>query len=274
MITCVKNLIVCADDYAQNAAISEGILNALTAKRINAVSCLTNMTDWFEAGQVLHATKTSASIGLHLNFTQGQPLSTAWKNKYGIKFKSLIAVISSNYLKYIDRACIEAECLAQLNRFRLVMKRNPDFIDGHQHVHQLPMIRQVLLSIYAKEQLTGWMRVSDYSRVFNKNLVNPLKMLMIAQLGGFALRRLVTQMHIPTHTSFSGIYRFEHAAQYAQLFKKFLSGSEPNGLIMCHPGLLSEDQSDPIRVSRSYELDYFMSDDYLADLEAYGFKLF
>ena len=45
----------------------------------------------------------------------------------------------------IDRAELAAEIDAQLQSFEDAMQAPPDFIDGHQHAHALPLIRDVLV---------------------------------------------------------------------------------------------------------------------------------
>lgn len=44
----MSDLCICADDFAQNESISEGILNLASKKRINATSCMVNSLFWQE----------------------------------------------------------------------------------------------------------------------------------------------------------------------------------------------------------------------------------
>ena len=84
-----KQLILCADDFAQNEDISEGILSLMRTKRINATSCVVNSPCWPEQSEALHAFKSSHFIGLHLNLTMGQPLSAVWRKHEGEVFQRL-----------------------------------------------------------------------------------------------------------------------------------------------------------------------------------------
>ena len=49
----MNKVILCADDYAQNDAISDGILQLLDKGVINATSCLTTAANWLTVGPTL-----------------------------------------------------------------------------------------------------------------------------------------------------------------------------------------------------------------------------
>lgn len=52
--------------------------------------------------------------------------------------------------------------MAQLERFIQLMGRWPDFIDGHQHVHQFPLIRKAMMAVYEQrlQSPAVWVRSS------------------------------------------------------------------------------------------------------------------
>lgn len=269
----MKSLMICADDYAQNDEISTGIRMAYNAWRINAISCLTNMPGWPKAGRALIKMDPQGVFGLHLNFTFGQALSHEWQHRYGASFKALPLFILYNYFKRIDAATLYAECFAQLEAFRKIMGCDPSFIDGHQHVHQLPMVREALLKVFTTEHLQAFMRVSAHHRGLVPGTINPAKAFIIAHLGGHVLRHTLQCENIPTNTSFSGVYPFAQSIRYREFFKHFLSVSDHLGLIMCHPGVHSTDLHDPLHASRHHELEYLMSDAFLSDISTQGFQL-
>jgi predicted glycoside hydrolase/deacetylase ChbG (UPF0249 family) len=262
-------LMVCADDYAQNDAISEGIRQALNAQRLNAVSCLVTSPAWPTAGEALKSMSGTGMVGLHFNLTLGHALSREWTTRFGGVLPRLDRLIVACYVGKMDRLAVQAEWSAQLEAFRRVMGRDPDFIDGHQHVHQLPVIRQQLVLMHQQQKLTAWVR-STVSRVRTRGF---LKSQVISGLGGRALVRELSEASIPTNTSFSGVYSFHHALNYPHYFRQFLAASQDGGLIMCHPGLSSKDRDDPLHASRPHELAYLMSDAFLHDLEKYSFAL-
>lgn len=270
----MNSLIVCADDYGQNEPISSGILKALTAQRINAISCMTNMPSWNEYSQYLKPFLTkNVGIGLHLNLTQGVALSSSWKETYGAQFNSLSSLMLKSYSRMLSYSVLYNEISSQVNQFREQLGIHPHFIDGHQHVHQLPTIRKALLDFIVKEQLNAWLRVSGHEQGTQRTTIHRLKVQIIAQLGARTLRQSILQHGLACNTSFSGIYQFKYASNYPTFFKQFLKESQPNGLIMCHPGLNSADKEDPISAARFYEFQYLMSDVFLSDMEEHQFNL-
>ena len=69
-----KSITLCADDYALSHGVSVGILEALRAGRLSAVSALTNGPRWPALGRDLARGEFDADVGLHLNLTLGAPL--------------------------------------------------------------------------------------------------------------------------------------------------------------------------------------------------------
>lgn len=268
-----KEIILCADDYSQNTDICDGILSLLNKKRLNATSCLVNLPSWHETHNGLNEFKKEVYIGLHFNLTFGNPLSRIWKKQYGNSFNGLSPLLRRCYSTGYQRDAIYAEINAQVDAFTSTMGISPDFIDGHQHVHQLPAIRDVLIDLHVKEKWTGFLRntsngINDYL-----SLTGFPKQQLISLLGGSAFRHCLTQKSITTNTSFAGIYNFKNAVNYRNYFKQFLKFSKPGGLIMCHPGLRSTDTHDPLYQSRYHEFEYLMSDEFLKDLQKANFSL-
>ena len=66
-----KSITLCADDYALSHGVSAGILEALRAGRLSAVSVLTNGPRWPALGRDLARGEFDADIGLHFNLTLG-----------------------------------------------------------------------------------------------------------------------------------------------------------------------------------------------------------
>lgn len=269
-----KAIILCADDYAQNADISAGILSLIRQQRLNAVSCLVNVPAWRELQQELTSVQDSTSIGLHFNLTLGSALSPAWQARYGARFSGLGALLKRCYSGQMARQVVEAEIQAQLDAFCEARGALPDFIDGHQHVHQLPVIRDAWLNWYARQQ----------PALFFRNTSNGLtdclsgwtdfpKRQAIALLGGMTFRRRLRQQSVPANQSFAGIYDFTQAEHYRQYFRRFLAITGDKGLIMCHPGYPSSDHEDPLSPYRQHEWQYLQSDAFCQDMAEAGCHL-
>lgn len=268
-----KGIIICADDYGQSASISAGICSLAAQKRINAISCLVNSSYWSEAACELVSCKTTCFIGLHLNLTFGQPLSAMWRKYVGEEFVGLSNLLQKAYLRRLKFDVVKAEIQAQINMFAQTMHCYPDFIDGHQHIHQFPVIREALLAVIAEQKRPVFLRNTHNGLVDFVATTSFPKCQLITLLGGKTFRRRLIRQQIATNTSFAGIYHFSNASRYRRYFKQFLAKSQHGGLIMCHPGQSADDREDPIAQSRHHELNYFLSDVFLSDLEDNSFLL-
>ena len=61
-------------------------------------------------------------------------------------------------MRQLDRKALEAEIAAQIRMFGHEFGRAPDFIDGHQHVHIFPQVRDALFAVARKMAPTAWIR--------------------------------------------------------------------------------------------------------------------
>lgn len=270
-----KHIVLCADDYGQAPAISQGIVVLINMGRLSAVSCLVTSPYWAEHSQWLLPFRPHVDVGLHINLTEGKPLSKPFIRAYGNQFPKLSTLMRRVFLGQVDQSTLEAEIEAQLNAFVDAMGSLPDFVDGHQHVHQFPVVRQALINVYER-------RLRD-ARVYVR-LVNPptkwsdwlfdTKKKIIMATGTQALERLLKKRHIPYNQSFSGIYEFDDPSGYRPLFKQFLQEVGEKGIIMCHPAFLRRPEtvkeeaaltSDPIAEARLLEYQYLTGDSFLED---------
>lgn len=274
----MNSLTVCADDFAQNEPISEGIIELAQHRRIHAISCMVNTPLWETGASLLNnrlslklATKPVA-IGLHFNFTLGKALSKQWQAHYGPSFPPLTKLLYLLYTNRLNQAIIKHELTAQWDAFVEKMGRLPDFLDGHQHIHQYKHVRSLLCAMMNEKNYQGQCRSStNGSRDLIALDAYPKAPLMYL-LGGRLLKTNLALHQIETNTSFAGFYPFKQAKHYRLYFRRFLAKSKPAGLIMCHPGYASNDKTDPLYQTRLHEYLYLMSDAYRLDLMEFGFE--
>lgn len=255
-----KRIVLCADDYGQALEISQGIIQLIGKRRLSATSCMVNQAGWAEQAQWLKPYRGEVDIGLHFNLTHGMPLSTPYRNVQGITFLPLSRLLWQAFSHQLQLSAIEAELHAQIDQFQNEMGFLPEFIDGHQHIHQFPIIRNALIKVHQQRVPQAYIRY----------LGEPIKMrsfkkIVIYSTGTNALERLLEKNKIRHNSSFSGIYNFKKSAQYPDFFPYFLRAIKDKGLIMCHPGLSLTADQDEIAVARLQEYQYFMSDTFLAD---------
>lgn len=262
----MKRITLCADDYGQNFAISQAIINLFSKNRLSATSCLTTSSAWLAAAADLLPYKHQVDLGLHFNLTEGSPLSPELLKKIGPFFPSLSKLMVMAYLRRLDKHAIRAELQCQLDQFVKGIGQLPDFIDGHQHVHQFPIIREVLVEVWETQLKNNrsYIRCTDGNANRSLHKRNASVKRAVIQWCGKSLKSYLTQQNIPHNTSFEGVYDFQ---SYSGQFSLFLQHIRDKGLIMCHPGLQQHDKTDSIAQARYSEYLYFMSEQFIWDCQ-------
>lgn len=265
----IKNIILCADDYGENPSISQAIIKLVTKKRLSAVSAMVTGPNFITAGAVIAPYSNAIDIGIHFNLTKA-PLLTS------LKPFSLKKLILHMLVKKELPLAIIFELKKQFETFVSVIGKAPVFIDGHQHIHELPLIRDFLLKQYKDwfVQKKAYVRSTYIPHAYTEITTSGyIKKNIIQWLGAKSLQEKLLQMGIPHNSAFSGIYNFKTVKPYPLIFQSFLRKIVDRGLIMCHPGLLQGPNDDPIAMARANEFTYFISDGFLQDLSNFHIAL-
>ncbi len=250
---------LCSDDYAQNPGIDAGILGLLALGRLTAVSCFSTSPHWQSiSAPALRAYREQADIGLHFNLTEG----------FGVAAPSLNSVILSSLLRSMNLQKVEQELERQLDAFEDGFGQVPDFIDGHQHVHQFAGVRKILLQVikrrYAHHPI--WIR-----NTVPANSAWGGKSQILKYLGGQSLAKDLQVAGIVSNKGFAGVYGFDQA-DYAACFKVWLDAAQAGMLIMCHPATEAY-PDDEIAQQRVVEYRFFQSEQFEQMLSASQTKL-
>jgi predicted glycoside hydrolase/deacetylase ChbG (UPF0249 family) len=175
-------------------------------------------------------------------------------------------------VRVLRPALLEAEIASQFAAFAKIFGRAPDFVDGHQHIHLFPQIRQALLRVAKTAAPNAWLR--QCGRVaHNKSLADP-KGLILDRLSA-RFRRLADRQGLRTNPAFAGTYSFREDADFAALFPNFLDGLPDGGVVMCHPGVVDAElqKLDPLTGLREREYRFFLDDKFSQILAARGVAL-
>jgi predicted glycoside hydrolase/deacetylase ChbG (UPF0249 family) len=272
-----KSLALCADDYGWSPAIDRGIVKLAQAWRLTDVSCLVNGPRWPQAARELAALAVvrqgRVRTGLHFNLTEGRPLSPELAALWP-QFPALETLIVDAHLRRLPEAALRAELLAQMQAFEQGRGKAPSHVDGHQHVHHLPQVREALLALLAPR---ADIRVRHTGRVRGPGFT--VKRLLIEGTGGRTLGRQLIALRRQANTQLYGVYDFVQP-DYRRLMQSWLAGlPEEGSLVFCHPGEAvaakeaTDCPADPIAAARVRELAYLASDDFKADLDAAGVRL-
>ena len=249
-----RRLTLCADDFAQSPAISQGILNLLQRGRLSATSVMTQSPHWPALAAPLREIQQQADIGLHFNlthdFASGPQL-----------IKPLSHWLLLSQLRQLSKPQLRDSLLRQIDLFSQHFGCLPDFIDGHQHVHALPLIREVLFAAIAERWPAGqrpYLRAPD-------RLAHPgdsrLKAIVLQQAcRGFA--REAERAGFVCNQWFAGLYALTPEAGFAALMQQWLQQCHDGSLMMCHPGLPADDAHDPIAAARAVEYCHLDSQEF------------
>jgi chitin disaccharide deacetylase len=267
----MKAVVINADDYGYSAGIDEAILDLALKGVVTATTALVCSPLWPESAKALRDAPLSA--GLHLDFTNAFAPTNAGQ---AASIKQVIWRCWSRSLKAQQAASSIRE---QLDRYEQAMGRAPEIVDGHEHVHQFPVIREALLEELAHR----------YSTTTQKPILRSTapcawrgaKAAIIGALGSAALRRKAEGAGFTMSGDFAGVYDFAPQADLAALWRTWLDSlSADTGIriIMCHPKYAhnehyTNNSIDVITQAREREAQWLGSADFKRLCELCGVTL-
>lgn len=212
--------------------------------RITGASVMSLSPHWPSTARLLAPVQEKIDIGLHVDFTS----EFAIQSGHGASLGVLMLKSLSNAL---DKVLIERCLHQQLDLFEKYHGAQPDHLDGHQHVHQFPVIRDALIKVLKQRYKAAempWLRISKVPRTQMN-----LKGAVINGMGANALRKLADQHRIPHSNFLTGLYNFSgDAAAYTSLLADCFERSSELTVLMCHPGLPGNSHS-PYAAARIWE---------------------
>ena len=261
----MKHLILNADDFAFNAAVSRGIVTLAQKGRLTATSAMTLSPRWAKDAPALAELRDQIEVGLHLDWTS--PFAVAAGHGKSLPKTMLRAVLGG-----FDKTSAQTAIERQLDAFEQIWKAPPSHIDGHQHVHQFKGIRDALVDIMAKRYNAVSNAEKPYLRISkgNSGWLN-VKAHVIAALNSNAIKNIAIKADITPAIGLLGIYNFEGSeADFGKLMSQWLSAAREHTIIMCHPAqgdLEALDAKDGIAQARQREFNYLASDAFLQALD-------
>lgn len=257
----MRSIALCADDYALHPLVDEAVEQLVLQGRLSATSCMSTAPRWAEAARRLPALRPRLSVGLHFNLTEGHGVQVA---------PGIGQVIAKAYTGRLTASAMRHVWQRQLDAFEDALGTGPDFIDGHQHAHQLPGVRTALQAeLQARYGDRGlalpWVR----STAPAGQLWRDSKASIIALLGGWSSTRRLQQLGVPHNQGFGGVYGFDAptAEAYGHHMVQWLNQLQDGSLMMCHPATAPVD-GDAIGAQRAVEYAYLCSDAFSEALQA------
>ena len=264
-----RRLAICADGFGRAPSRSDAIAGLARHGRLSAVSCVTSHADWPNSAALLNDVPPSVERGLHFNLTEGRPLSRELLRVWG-RFPSLPKLIARAHLSALPRAALRSEFDAQFDAFAAATGTPPRFVDGHQHVHHLPGVRNVVLDALARCPTQVAVRNTGF--VLGPGIER--RRIAIERTGGRALLRRLRERGIAHNPALNGIYD-PRAPDYRALMRHWLATVPDQGaLLVCEPDAdAAPGAADPAAAARARERAYLESADFDADLRVFDVVL-
>ena len=251
----IKDVVLCADDYALNAPVSQGIVALVVLGRLSATSVMSLSPRWAEDAVALRDVRERLDVGVHLDWTSRFAIDAGHGSGLG-------AVMARAALRLYKQKSIEDEIERQLDAFEAHWQAVPDHIDGHQHVQQFAVFRhalaEVLMRRYGSEAQRPWLRVSQVAQP-------GLKAQVISAMGAQGLQRWAQANQWPRVGPLLGAYGFDGSMDdYARHMQAWLANlpQDKPALIMCHPAV-SAQADDDIGAARKREFAYLAGHDFV-----------
>ena len=243
--TPVKPVAICADDFGVDPQVDAAIVELAGLGRVNATSVLVDAG--IDQTSVLTLRALDIDVGLHLNLTD------ALGDLTDHDVMPLKHLILRSHARLLSRSWVRATIERQFTRFEQQFGCSPDYVDGHLHVHQLPVVRQQLLEVLSTKRLPDgfWVRDTRAGALRGSTRSERFKSWVVGHLGMGHLAMLATRGHLGRNRGFFGVYDFtgQHRP-FMQMMQGWLGSAQPGALVMTHPatGHLANDPIGQARV--------------------------
>ncbi|XP_017292559.2 carbohydrate deacetylase isoform X2 [Kryptolebias marmoratus] len=143
-------LVVTGDDFGYCPRRNQGIVDCFLGGGVSNVSLLVNASAAKQAADL--AERHRIPIGLHANLSEGAPVSQNLQqvstliNSQGF-FHGKMGFRQALEKGQLSMNQVELELRAQVRQFVKLTGHLPHHMDGHQHVHVLPDIREVFAHV-------------------------------------------------------------------------------------------------------------------------------
>jgi predicted glycoside hydrolase/deacetylase ChbG (UPF0249 family) len=216
-----RRVIINADDIGMHPSIDHGVAELAGLGIITSASVMALGSPDAVALDVMR--RRGVSLGLHLDFTSHLVPNGC----------SLPRLMLAAWTRQLDPSALRNQIHQQMERFCHLTGQWPDFIDGHEHVHQFPVIRDVLCEVL--RNLAQGIAVRDT----RPQVWRGTKAAVIGALGASALSHQALRAGASMNSDFFGVYGLEDDAPLASLWRGWLASLAHHGtaLGMCHPAL-------------------------------------
>lgn len=232
-----RHLVVTADDVGLHPGMTQGALEAHERGIVTACSVVAGGRDFPRAVELLRD-RPSLAVGVHLTLVGGRPLSPAAEvrslvTRDGVFLPGFRAFLSRYYAGRIDLKEVERELRRQIEAL-LGAGLAVRHANGHQHLHVLPRVAEVVLRL-AEEYGIGFVRTPIDRRSRRVPLSRRLAVLAMGRLARAAHRRAQHHPRVRAGDGTIGIAEAGHLTRerITELLPLVAGLTE----LVCHPGV-------------------------------------
>lgn len=251
----VVNLVMCADDFGRSAAIDDAIVELAERGRLGAATVMVGEAKLWRSCAALKRVGT-IEIGLHVVLSGDVSAEGRATLSGGYVPRDIDGLTRAALLRRLPLDRIALEVAAQFDEFERVFGHAPHFVDGHQHCHVLPGIREIVLLTAAQRSPSCWVRSCEESLAsLIRRGVDRGRALRSAVLSR-GMRASTRALGLRANDGFAGLYDLRDPLNYHRRLPRFMDhASGPNHLVICHPARAA-DSGDAIGPARVAEYDF------------------
>jgi len=256
----VKQLIVNADDFGRHPLVNQAVAQAVDQNGLLSASIMAGK-EYFDEAVAIAKARPQLGIGVHLTLVDGRPVLPpesipSLVTSTGEFFPDHGVFVKRFVQGKISRLDIRKELAAQMDKV-LTAGISPTHIDSHQHLHMLPGIFSLVLSLAAERGIKR-VRISRgiYGNPFTPwpgvgDLVGKFGLEALA----FQNKRLARKRGFVCPDNFVGQVAGGAVSKkfMLELSEKLTQGSVE---VMLHPGLDNEVLAKEMGWHHDYEGEY------------------
>jgi hopanoid biosynthesis associated protein HpnK len=248
----MRQLIVNADDFGLTKAVNQGILHAHKEGIVTSTTLMANGAA-FDSAVSISRWANELGIGVHLNLTQGNPVSPAPNvpslvNADGRFRWTPARLLRAVMARQVSLAEIEIELREQIMKVCKAGIR-PTHLDGHKHVHLMPGVSDVVIRLAVEFSIPAIRCPREVApdlvgliRSANSRTAVIKQCLVWRAVSGFArgFEQKLTRAGLLFPTHFHGLSQTGFLRLRSVLD---ILANLPEGVneLMCHPGYLDAD---------------------------------
>lgn len=150
-------ILINADDFGLINEVNRAIVELLRSGRIQRTTLMVNMPAAKEACKTAMENGLLSQVGLHINLTEGNPLTEDIKNtrfcQYGAFCREVVETGTRLHISSSEKRAVRKEVQAQFEKFKELTGHYPKHVDSHRHVHNYLPFLFIIIKIAKRFQV-------------------------------------------------------------------------------------------------------------------------